>query len=103
MPVTHPSRSGLGLALASSVGFALQAIWATYAYEAGMNAVTLLVLRFAIASLIFWAIVAVRRPAWPGWRIAGTALALGLVPFAIESGSFFLALGHIDAGLAELL
>jgi drug/metabolite transporter (DMT)-like permease len=99
----HASRSGITLALASSVGFALQAIWGMYAYQAGLNAVTLLSLRFIVASLVFAAIVAIRRPAWPGWRLAGFALGLGLVPFAIESCSFFMALNHIDAGFAELL
>lgn len=103
MSTTLDQRSGISLALASSVGFALQAIWATYAYDAGMNAVTLLVLRFAVASLAFWVIIAVRRPAWPGWRIVVLALGLGLVPFAIESTTFFLSLQYIDAGLAELL
>jgi len=103
MPPVHAQRGGISLALASSVGFALQAIWAMYAYEAGMNAVTLLTLRFAVASAVFAAIVAVRRPAWPGARVALLAFGLGLVPFAIESCSFFLALGHIDTGFAELL
>jgi drug/metabolite transporter (DMT)-like permease len=103
MSTTLDQRSGISLALASSVGFALQAIWATYAYDAGMNAVSLLVLRFAVASLAFWVIVAVRRPAWPGWRTVAVAFSLGLVPFAIESCTFFLSLEHIDAGLAELL
>jgi len=103
----HEPRSGVALALASSAGFALQAIWAMYAYEAGVNAVTLLAMRFIVASAIFGLIVAVRRAragiAFPGWRLAAFAVGLGLVPFAIESCSFFLSLNHIDAGFAELL
>lgn len=96
-------RTGVLLALAASIGFALQSIWGMYAYDAGVNTVTLLVTRFAIASVAFWAIVAVRRPARPPIRLIGLGLLLGLVPFAIESCTFFLALRHIDTGLVEFL
>jgi drug/metabolite transporter (DMT)-like permease len=96
-------RSGMLLALAASVGFALQAIWGMYAYKAGVNTATLLVMRFVIASVAFWAMVAVRRPERPPVKLIVAGLLLGLVPFAVESCSFFLALQHIDTGLAELL
>lgn len=96
-------RHGTLLALAAAVGFALQAIFATYAYETGMDPITLLVLRFILSAGAFWVIIAVRRPERPATRFVAGALALGLVPFALESASFFLSLQHIDAGLAELL
>lgn len=99
--VSH--RNGTLLALAAAIGFALQAIFATYAYETGMDPITLLVLRFILSAGAFWAIIAVRRPEVPAARFLLGGLALGLVPFALESASFFLSLQYIDAGLAELL
>ena len=99
--LTH--RGGMLLALAAAVGFGLQAIFATYAYATGMDPITLLVLRFLLSAGAFWAIIAVRRPAMPSRRLLLAGFALGLIPFAVESATFFLSLQYIDAGLAELL
>ena len=71
-------RSGTLLALAAAVGFALQAIFATYAYATGMDPITLLVLRFILSAGAFWVIIAVRRPALPARRFLLGGLALGM-------------------------
>ncbi len=100
---TGTGRGGIPLGLASAVGFGLMAVWATYAYEAGMTITTVLTLRFTIAALVFWAVVAVRRPVWPERRVVVSAFALGAVGYAAQAGAFFGALTRIDAGLASLL
>ena len=79
------------------------AIFAKYAYAAGFDAVSLLTVRFVLAALIFWGIVAVRGAQLPRRRIVLTGLALGGVGYATQAGLFFGALERIDASLTSLL
>ncbi len=96
-------RQGVVLCLLAAAGFGAMAIFAKLAYQAGFDARTLLLGRFAIAALVLWAIVAVRRPAWPSWRVVVGALALGAIGYAVQAATFFAALERIDASLASLL
>jgi drug/metabolite transporter (DMT)-like permease len=79
------------------------AIFAKLAYRAGFDVSSLLTLRFALAAVVLWAIVAVRRPAWPAARTVAIAIALGAVGYAAQAAAFLASLQHIDAGLASLL
>lgn len=101
-PHSH-SRSGIALCVVSAFGFGALAIFAKYAYDAGLNVTTLLALRFGVAAICFWTIVATRRPAWPSRRIVLAGLALGAFGYAAQSGLFFGALTRIDASLTSLL
>ena len=64
---------------------------------------SLLAGRFALAALAFWAIVAVRRPAWPSRRFVLAGLGLGGLGYAAQAGLFFSALERMDASLVSLL
>src|SRR5215218_9621766 len=91
------------LCLLSAAGFGTLAIFGTLAYDAGMNAPTLLAVRFALAALLLAALVAAR----PGYRLsrrtALTGLALGGVGYALQSTLFFAALERVDASLLTLV
>jgi drug/metabolite transporter (DMT)-like permease len=91
------------LCAVSACGFGLMAIFAKEAYAAGLGVTALLAARFVLAAGVFWAIVAVRRPARPPRRVALTCLGLGAIGYAAQAGFFFSALEHIDASLTSLL
>ena len=53
--------AGIALCLVSACGFGLMAIFAKEAYRAGLGVTALLAARFALAAVVFWAIVVLRR------------------------------------------
>lgn len=79
------------------------AIFATEAYDAGLDVASLLTLRFALAAALFWAIVAVRRSPLPAGRDVLLATGLGGVGYAAQAACFFTALQYLDASLVALL
>jgi drug/metabolite transporter (DMT)-like permease len=90
----------------SAAGFGAMAIFGKLAYEAGVSTLTLLLVRFSLATVIFGALVAARpalRASGVGWRAIAVALALGAVGYATQAGLFFAALHHLDASLLALL
>lgn len=107
-PTTRPDhareRDGALLCVVAALGFAGSVVMGKLAYAAGADLMTLLVVRFAIAAVVLWALAARRavlagttaRDAWP-------ALALGMLPFAAVTGLTFAALTRLDASLTELL
>lgn len=102
MPAPGHTR-GVAFAAASATGFGLMAIFATQAYDAGLDVPSLLTIRFAIAAALFWAVVLVRRPKLPTGRDAVLAVALGAVGYALQAACYFAALTRIDASLTALL
>src|SRR5437763_5255293 len=103
-PVTSRSSTttGTALCLVSAAGFGAMAIFGKLAYDAGVDTMTLLLVRFAFAGLIFWAVLAV-RPALRPTRGIRAGLALGAVGYAAQAGLFFAALRRMDASLLELV
>ena len=96
-------REGLLLCLASAVGFGAMAIFAKEAYATGLDVTTLLALRFTMAAVLLWAIVAVRRSGVGDLRALTLGGVLGLAGYSIQAGLYFGALTHIEAGLTSLL
>ena len=112
--VPHACRMGPLLILVSASCFGAMAIFGKLAYAAGVPASTLVLLRFAVASAILVAAVAVVRlrsgqPALPvavgksRRRLVMTALALGGVGYAAQASFYFAALERIDATLVALV
>jgi len=95
------------MALGSGVAFGAMAIFGKLAYDEGATVGTLLSIRFALAALMFWAIVfatsAARDLKGLGRRDLAIGLGLGAVGYAAQAGCFFSALERIDAGLLSLL
>jgi drug/metabolite transporter (DMT)-like permease len=87
----------------SAIGFGAMAIFAKEAYAAGVNVITLLSVRFLIATALFWAIVIARGTPLPPRRVLLTGLALGAGGYAVQGGLYFGALTRLDASLTSLL
>lgn len=95
-------RRGILLVLLSAAGFGAMAILAKLAYGAGLDVVTLLALRFALAAAVLWALVRIRGTALPR-RPLLLGLTLGACGYALEAGLFFFSLERLEAGLASLV
>ena len=93
--------------LLSAVGFGAMGVFGKLAYAAGTTAGTLLPVRFAVAAVLFWALLAAGgggaevRSLRPRDAVGG--LALGACAYALQAGCYFAALERIDASLLSLL
>ena len=98
---------GALLCLASGAAFGAMAIFGKLAYQEGATVGTLLAVRFALAALLFWALVArsggLRRLRAISRRDIALALALGAVGYSAQAGAYFAALRRMDASLLSLL
>jgi drug/metabolite transporter (DMT)-like permease len=102
-PAAH--RLGSALCIGSAIAFGAMAIFGKLAYDAGVGVLTLLFVRFAIASPVLW-IAALRRPgAFAGRprRTLTAAFALGAFGYALQAGLYFAALARMDASLLSML
>ena len=96
-------RRGILLCLASAAGFGSMAILASAAYDAGATIPDLLVVRFAVAALGFWALVRITRASIPAAMLTRRMLALGAIGYSAQAALFFAAVERLDAALAALL
>jgi drug/metabolite transporter (DMT)-like permease len=97
------NRIGTLLCLLSAASFGSMAIFGKLAYEAGVDVPTLLFVRFGLAAVVLWAVVAVTRRTLPPRGVIAAALALGGIGYATQAGLFFAALERMDASLLALL
>jgi len=95
--------AGFGLVLLSALSFGAMPIFGRLAYRSGVDPVTLLLLRFAMATAIVLAVMLARRRAWPRGRTLLGLIAMGAVGYVGQSICFFTALKHASAGLVSLL
>jgi drug/metabolite transporter (DMT)-like permease len=99
--------SGTLLCLASGAAFGAMAVFGKLAYDSGATVGTLLAVRFALAAILFWAVLLARGAANElralGGRDAAAGLALGACVYASQAGCYFAALERIDASLLSLL
>jgi len=94
---------GVFLILVSGSSFGALAIFARLAYDDRVTPITLLFLRFGIASLCMLLIMWLRRIPIPrGWVLLGLAL-MGGIGYVGQALSYFTALTLIPAGLVALL
>jgi drug/metabolite transporter (DMT)-like permease len=94
----------VALCLVSALGFGCMAIFAKDAYRQHVGINALLALRFAFAAALFWAIARARGPLrLPDRRLLLTALGLGAIGYAAQSGLFFGAVKRMDASTTSLL
>ncbi len=89
--------------LASALCYGSMAIFARLAYAAGVDIPTLLLLRFAIASILMWGILVVKRMPLPSGRGMVMLVAMGAVGYAGQAFAYFTALTYASAGLVALL
>jgi drug/metabolite transporter (DMT)-like permease len=100
---------GLLLCLASAACFGTLAIFATLAYDDGAGAVGLLAVRFAVAAICFWVLLALRGRRGTsglselrGGQVLG-GLALGGLGYTVQAGLFFGALERLAAAPLSLV
>jgi drug/metabolite transporter (DMT)-like permease len=94
---------GVLLILISGISFGAAAIFARFAYEAGTNPITLLFLRFGIASICMIFIMFMRRVPLPRGRTLLGLVLMGAIGYAGQAFCYFTALTLVPAGLVALL
>jgi drug/metabolite transporter (DMT)-like permease len=95
------------LCLLSAAAFGTLGIFGRLASDAGATIASTLLVRFAVAALVFWAALA----ASGGWRrlrrlprhVVLTGLGLGAVGYSLQSGLYFAAIQRLDVSLVALL
>jgi drug/metabolite transporter (DMT)-like permease len=99
--------SGSLMCLGSGAAFGAMAIFGKLAYDEGATVGTLLSVRFALAAVLFWALVAAAGALAEARALRGRDVGIGLIlgscGYAAQAGCFFLALERIDASLLSLL
>ncbi len=95
--------TGVACIVVSAAAFGAMAILARIAYASGIDTVTLLALRFAIASLVMLAIAGRRRITMPSGATLALLMLLGAVGYGGQAFTFFTALTLAPAGLVALL
>lgn len=97
-------RTGLVLVFVSAVGFGTLGIFGIYAQRVGLSIPTVLVFRFALATVLVWTFLA-----WKGrlTRLRGRtlliALGLGAFGYATQSGLYFVGLEFMTAGMVAIV
>ncbi|WP_339104019.1 EamA family transporter [Haloterrigena salinisoli] len=95
---------GIGLVLASAVGFGTVGIFGTLAGDVGLSISTILVFRFAIATLALWGLLVLQgRRRLLGGRPLGWAAVLGIGGYGGMSGFYFWGLEYLTAGLVAIV
>ena len=101
------ATTGALLCLVSAAAFGAMAIFGKLAYDAGVSTITLLLVRFAAATVLFGvaiaAVPALRAPPAEVRRAILVGLALGGLGYSLQAGLFFAALQRLDASLLALL
>lgn len=95
--------SGFILTIISAVSFGVMPIMARAAYASGADPVTVLFLRFTIATIIMVAILIIRKIPLPSGRTFIQLMLLGGVGYVGQSMCYFTALTLADASLVALL
>ncbi|MBK8046485.1 MAG: EamA family transporter [Anaerolineales bacterium] len=94
---------GILLVACSAAAFGTLAIFARYAYASGMNAGSILFLRFTLAALVMGVIVVVRREGLPRGRTLLWLIGMGAIGYVGQSFCYLSALNYASAGLVALL
>ena len=98
---------GALLCLLSASAFATLGIFGRLASDAGASIASTLLVRFAIAALVFWVVLRLTD----GWgrlrtlprHVVLTGLGLGAVGYSLQSGLFFAAIDRLDVSLVALI
>lgn len=104
-PPAKRSRRWLGVLLIviSAATFGTLAIFARFAYAAGANPTTALLLRFAAAGAVLLVVMAVLRRPLPRGRLLLQLILMGGVGYVGQSLAYFTALTFAPAALVALL
>ena len=94
---------GILLVTLSAAAFGTLAILARFAYADGMDALTILSLRFSLAALVLAGMLAVQGKSWPRGRTLAQLIGMGAVGYVGQAYCYFTALNYASSGLVALL
>ena len=106
VPFIIPSMKrliGILLIAVSASSFGTLAIFGRFAYNNGMDTVTVLFLRFGISALIMTAILLLRRESFPHGKILAQLIGMGALGYVGQSFMYLTAIKYASAGLVALL
>jgi drug/metabolite transporter (DMT)-like permease len=95
--------AGMMLVALSAAGFGTLALFGRYAYADGMDALTILVLRFSLAAVLMLALLIVRREPLPRDSALLRLIGMGAIGYVGQSFAYLTALKYASAGLVALL
>jgi len=87
----------------SAASYGTLALFARIAYAAGANPITLIFVRFSVASAVVGAALRVRRRRFPQGRVLLTLVLMGAVGYVCQALAYLTALTLIPASLVALL
>ncbi len=92
------------MVVASAAGFATLAIFIKLAYDAGVNTITVLTARFALAALILWPIIKIKNiPFRIGTKTIIQLCLMGALGYGTMSTFFALSIEHVPVSMAAML
>jgi drug/metabolite transporter (DMT)-like permease len=94
---------GIVLVAASAAGFGTLAIFGRYAYADGMDAQTILFLRFSLAAIPTLALLRMRRERLPRGSVLLRLMGMGALAYVIGAFAYMTALQYASAGLVAVL
>ena len=98
--------AGVGLVTVAGASYGVQSVLAKVAYDRGMDVPTVLAVRFGVASVLIWMVVAARRRHTAPLRVPGRKLlGFGLLGLLFVTNALFgyLALTYLPASTTTLL
>ena len=103
MKLKNSSFAGYLLIAVSAIAFSAKGIFAKILYSYGLDPVTLLALRFAIALPFFWGLLFIYQSERVGRRDLLLLILSGLVGFYLSALADFYGLLYIDASLERII
>lgn len=94
---------GIVLVAISAASFGTLAILGRYAYADGLDAPTILFLRFSLAALVLAPVLAVRRQARPPAPAVLRLVGMGAIGYVGQAMAYLTALKYASSGLVALL
>ena len=94
---------GMILVALSAAAFGTLAIFYKYAYADGMDAITILFLRFSLAAILMLVLLCVRRERLPRGMVLVQLIGMGSIGYVGQAFSYLTALKYASPGLVALL
>ena len=95
--------TGIVLVAISAAAFGTLGILGRYAYADGMDALTIMALRFSLAALVLLALLAARREPLPRGRSLMLLVGMGAIGYVGQAFCYLTALKYASPGLVTLL
>jgi drug/metabolite transporter (DMT)-like permease len=86
----------------SAVGFGSMALFANIAYQQGVDAINLLMLRFVLAALVLGIVCFLKKFTWPPQKITWGYVAMGMI-YTAMSWCYFFALQKTSSSTVALI